>query len=129
MDVFERALLRRRKRQARQVLDLRHDSLVRVLEESQNRLLHTEGNTMITGTWSKIKDKKAGTETWGVRLVDDAAMGDEVDVVNRAGEVTTVTLGKRAAKFDDASLWHIQRTLEPKSPPPPPVIDYDEEPF
>lgn len=56
----------------------------------------------MSATWYKLKD-----ETWGIKIRHEGQPGDTVDVTNSKGETKTVTLARRAAKFDDAELWAI----------------------
>jgi hypothetical protein len=56
----------------------------------------------MSATWYKLKD-----ETWGIKIRHEGQPGDTVEVTNSKGETKTVTLARRAAKFDDAELWAI----------------------
>ena len=54
-------------------------------------------------TWYKLKTGK-----WGVRVRFQGEAGSEVEVVNKEGKASNVTLTNRIAKFDDAELWEIE---------------------
>lgn len=54
-------------------------------------------------TWCKLKTGK-----WGVRVRYQGEAGSEVEVSNKEGKVSSVTLVNRVAKFDDAELWEIE---------------------
>ena len=87
---------------------------------------------MNTATWYKIKNKDG--EKWGVKVRHEAKPGERVEVTNAKGEVKVVILGNRAAKFDDAELWHlggdgattVKKHVEEK---PQEFFASDEEPF
>jgi len=53
--------------------------------------------------WYKLKSGK-----WGVRTKFEAQPGTEIEVTNKEGKTSTVTLASRVAKFDDAELWEIE---------------------
>jgi len=53
--------------------------------------------------WYKLKSGK-----WGVRTKFDAQAGAEIEVTNKEGKTSKVTLANRVAKFDDAELWEIE---------------------
>jgi len=54
--------------------------------------------------WYKLKNGK-----WGVRTKFEAQPGTEVEVTNKIGKTSVVTLVNRIAKFDDAELWEIEQ--------------------
>ena len=53
--------------------------------------------------WYKLKSGK-----WGVRTKFDAQAGAEIEVTNKEGKTSKVTLANSVAKFDDAELWEIE---------------------
>lgn len=56
-----------------------------------------------TASWYKLKTGK-----WGVRIRHEGQAGTELEVSNKEGKVSNVTLLNRVAKFDDAELWEIE---------------------
>ena len=54
-------------------------------------------------SWYKLKTGK-----WGVRIRQEGEAGTEIEVSNKEGKVSNVTLLNRVAKFDDAELWEIE---------------------
>lgn len=56
----------------------------------------------MSASWYKLK-----TGEWGVKIRHDGKAGEQIEVSNKKGEVKTVFLVNRAAKFDDAQLWEI----------------------
>lgn len=56
----------------------------------------------MSASWYKLK-----TGEWGVKIRHDGEVGEQIEVSNKKGEVKTVFLVNRAAKFDDAQLWEI----------------------
>ena len=54
--------------------------------------------------WYKLKD-----ETWGVKVRHQGMVGETVEVTNSKGEVKQAVLRERAAKFEDAELWSIEK--------------------
>ena len=54
-------------------------------------------------SWYKLKTGK-----WGVRIRHEGEAGSEIEVSNKEGKVSSVTLFNRIAKFDDAELWEIE---------------------
>lgn len=56
----------------------------------------------MSASWYKLKSGE-----WGVKIRHEGKAGEEVEVSNKKGEVKTVFLVNRAAKFDDAQLWEV----------------------
>jgi hypothetical protein len=85
---------------------------------------------MNTATWYKIKGKDG--EKWGVKVRHEAKPGERVEVTNAKGETKIVILGSRAAKFDDAELWHLGgdgAVKQEADKQPEPFFSDEEEPF
>jgi len=64
---------------------------------------HVERMKKMEAGWYKLKSGK-----WGVRTKFEAQAGTEIEVTNKEGKTSTVTLASRVAKFDDAELWEIE---------------------
>ena len=77
----------------------------------------------MSATWYKLKD-----ESWGVKIRHDGQEGEEIQATSKKGDVKTVWLVKRAAKFDDAQLWSVT-DKKPANAFVPQPEDFDEQPF
>jgi len=56
------------------------------------------------GQWYKLK-----SGSWGVKIRFEGEAGAEITVVTKDGKESQVVLAQRAAKFDDAELWEIEK--------------------
>jgi hypothetical protein len=56
------------------------------------------------GQWYKLK-----SGNWGVKIRFEGETGAEITVTTKDGKESQVVLGQRAAKFDDAELWEVEK--------------------